>query len=732
MKNIIRLLILGILLVLPKSLWANPELVVFKSPLVWSYDGSGDYLFEENGQLNGCQIAEDGAVEYVSSPGTYEITSPYMADGSVFRVAADWTFSGEVTLEVSTSGDSAGYMPLTCGVPYEWEILAGNQLKWRATLGPGSRLEAVRITYKDITGTLGSFGNPKLSGLNFRKPVVIASEAKDSLFNYQIPIKVGESQKAEDPDFYLKGVVQSDFSDLRFTQADQETSLPHYLESISGDKPNRTALFWLKIPQIPKGGLVSYLYYGKSGAEDLSAGDAVFAFFDDFQSETFDNEKWSAYAFSEGILEYKLESEPEVKEYVIASEATQSPNQEIIDFFKSGQGFAWARVRKAADTSPGVDKTQTQGVAEEVPNLPDFSGTDIAGNGDLVLAQGASEGEYLSYSIFPEFTARIMVPNWEEVIPPESELNIDISAEDQTDFKRDCQKESYYYASKEDFTAGENVKWRVRLSRDEESGESASLSRFSVDFRPGTISLMAPDGGERLTPGGRYNITWSALEYEPSYPMRLAYSKDGGKTYLAVINSVNNVGKYSWRLPKITTSKALVRIYDGFDALIYDTSNRYFGIGAAASGAVPASLRGSEATEAISEEEILGDKTAAEGAKLYDILIKLGDNRAKNPVEDARASYKDGDIVLVMPAGHEWSETEKKSFLIVQANLTPEEAAKLMQPRERKGTVVGRRKYKINLIKQGLFDEKVRAMKGLLKSQIFLDVDTAVESKDGS
>ena len=53
-----------------------------------------------------------------------------------------------------------------------------------------------------------------------------------------------------------------------------------------------------------------------------------------------------------------------------------------------------------------------------------------------------------------------------------------------------------------------------------------------------------------------------------------------------------------------------------------------------------------------------------------------------DPQEDAIASYKHGDVVMVRPAGHKWTKTERNSFLIVQLYMTEEEAAELGKPQE--------------------------------------------------
>jgi len=59
--------------------------------------------------------------------------------------------------------------------------------------------------------------------------------------------------------------------------------LPYYIES--WDSQNEQAKVWVKVPKVPAGGSVDlYIYYGNSGAESESDGEAVFEFFDDFDT----------------------------------------------------------------------------------------------------------------------------------------------------------------------------------------------------------------------------------------------------------------------------------------------------------------------------------------------------------------------------------------------------------------------------------------------------------------
>jgi hypothetical protein len=65
---------------------------------------------------------------------------------------------------------------------------------------------------------------------------------------------------------------------------------------------------------------------------------------------------------------------------------------------------------------------------------------------------------------------------------------------------------------------------------------------------------------------------------------------------------------------------------------------------------------------------------------VWEALVMPADQKASDPVEDARASLKAGDVIAIFPEGHPWSDTEKTSYLIVKIKTTQENAQKLLQP----------------------------------------------------
>ena len=117
------------------------------------------------------------------------------------------------------------------------------------------------------------------------------------------------------------------------------------------------------------------------------------------------------------------------------------------------------------------------------------------------------------------------------------------------------------------------------------------------------------------------------------------------------------------------------------------------------------------------------------------VLVSVHDFSMPDPVEDKKTSIKMGYVVGVYPEDHQWSDTEKISFLILKMKLNDTQASELTAPltqaiknptdqqkQEVKtdpqaGTeTVAAREYKINLGKIGFTDAA-----SLAKGQPFLD-----------
>ncbi|MBI4929768.1 MAG: PKD domain-containing protein, partial [Bacteroidetes bacterium] len=100
---------------------------------------------------------------------------------------------------------------------------------------------------------------------------------------------------------------------------------------------------------------------------------------------------------------------------------------------------------------------------------------------------------------------------------------------------------------------------------------------FTIQAPTPYITVTYPNGGQTLYSYNTANITWTSGYLSSSF-VRIDYSADNGATWVNVIASTNNSGTYTWTIPNITTTQALVRVMDYGNSATYDVSNAVFTI----------------------------------------------------------------------------------------------------------------------------------------------------------
>jgi len=129
--------------------------------------------------------------------------------------------------------------------------------------------------------------------------------------------------------------------------------------------------------------------------------------------------------------------------------------------------------------------------------------------------------------------------------------------------------------------------------------------------------------------------------------------------------------------------------------------------------------------------------------ELYELLVKVDDAaakkaRKKKPQED-KADYKEGDIVMIKPAGYLWGAEERAKFAIIRAYLSKKQAQELMEPQkaltgvDEKGRsiskIVKKRKYKLDITKKELLGNRIKEFNQLLGAKPLVDAGVLVEKE---
>jgi hypothetical protein len=108
---------------------------------------------------------------------------------------------------------------------------------------------------------------------HYRRPVTVTNSST-ALSNYQVLVKLDSAF-----DFIH---TQTDGDDLRVTASDGTTPLSFWVES--WDNAGTKAWIWVKVPSLPAGKTVIYLYYGNTSSASASDGTATFEAYDGFEN----------------------------------------------------------------------------------------------------------------------------------------------------------------------------------------------------------------------------------------------------------------------------------------------------------------------------------------------------------------------------------------------------------------------------------------------------------------
>jgi len=113
-----------------------------------------------------------------------------------------------------------------------------------------------------------------------------------------------------------------------------------------------------------------------------------------------------------------------------------------------------------------------------------------------------------------------------------------------------------------------------------EVGEDTSDAPFTIEI----VKVTSPNGGENLTSGSLYTITWETNSTKrPVRKVELFYTKNQGHTWRKITTLNSNPGTYEWKLPGVistkTKCKIMVVLKNSVDRILgSDKSDRYFTI----------------------------------------------------------------------------------------------------------------------------------------------------------
>ena len=90
------------------------------------------------------------------------------------------------------------------------------------------------------------------------------------------------------------------------------------------------------------------------------------------------------------------------------------------------------------------------------------------------------------------------------------------------------------------------------------------------------ITIISPNGGEKIIAGSQFDIVWTSLLTGGSVTIEL--STDGGNTYSTIVSGTPDDGLYTWDVPELFAQNCIIKISDAADPNCFDLSDSLFGI----------------------------------------------------------------------------------------------------------------------------------------------------------
>ncbi len=142
------------------------------------------------------------------------------------------------------------------------------------------------------TGLIFPYGTFTLTGFKYFIPFQVKNQNIQDLTDFQVKLNVNTKSLID------QGYVNSDCSDIRFVDPNNNNELPYWIE---GGCNTENTTIWVKFDFLPAEKTKEFwMVFGNTSASSESNGDQVFEFFDDFEDGVINTSKWSV---NEGVSE---------------------------------------------------------------------------------------------------------------------------------------------------------------------------------------------------------------------------------------------------------------------------------------------------------------------------------------------------------------------------------------------------------------------------------------------
>lgn len=117
------------------------------------------------------------------------------------------------------------------------------------------------------------------------------------------------------------------------------------------------------------------------------------------------------------------------------------------------------------------------------------------------------------------------------------------------------------YSWRVNSSASDNCYIRVTAHSGSETAHDDSDSAFSISVPALHVTIVSPNGGEKLVAGTIHNVIWNSPDAGPDATATISYSTSGASgPWNAVASSIPNNGSYAWLVPDTPSSNCRIRV----------------------------------------------------------------------------------------------------------------------------------------------------------------------------
>ncbi|HLD35891.1 MAG TPA: DUF2341 domain-containing protein, partial [Planctomycetota bacterium] len=257
---------------------------------------AGAFIPRSGGLLDFVYISWDNNVYRSSGSGSY--ISPLISpEGGVLRWRTLTYDSTGLTVDVLRGSDNA-VLATSVASGTDLSTLANigdytGSLRLRANLTGVGILNDWSIGYETPSAGTYTYQNPANNpvGARYRRPLTITETSGTTLTNFPVFIDL-QGYNPGLPNYLDFARMQSNGADIRFTTTGGQP-LNYWIEWFA-PTPTNFSRVWVNMPNLPASSATQiYMYYGITNPANVSDGNGVFTFFDDFTGTVIDTSKWS-------------------------------------------------------------------------------------------------------------------------------------------------------------------------------------------------------------------------------------------------------------------------------------------------------------------------------------------------------------------------------------------------------------------------------------------------------